>query len=43
MSKNGGMDVGGKILKGPGFRPPNIVGELARQGWTEPEKVGAGT
>lgn len=42
MSKNGGMDVGGKILKGPGFRPPDIVGELARQGWTEPESVGTG-
>jgi predicted HAD superfamily Cof-like phosphohydrolase len=32
MSKNGGRDAGGKILKGPGFRPPDILGELQRQG-----------
>ncbi len=33
MSKDGGMDVGGKILKGPSFSPPDIVGELRRQGY----------
>lgn len=33
MSKNGGLDAGGKILKGPGFTPPDIVGELTRQGY----------
>lgn len=33
MSKDGGMDAGGKILKGPGFRPPDILGELRRQGY----------
>lgn len=26
MSKDGGMDVGGKILKGSGFRPPAASG-----------------
>lgn len=34
MSKNGGQDSGGKILKGPGFRPPDILGELRKQGYT---------
>ena len=33
MSKNGGKDPGGKILKGPGFSPPDIVGELHKQGY----------
>lgn len=33
MSKDGGKDAGGKILKGPGFSPPDIRGELRRQGW----------
>jgi predicted HAD superfamily Cof-like phosphohydrolase len=33
MSKNGGMDVGGKILKGPAFTPPDILGELRKQGY----------
>ena len=33
MSKDGGMDAGGKILKGPGFTPPNILGELVKQGY----------
>ena len=33
MSKNGGKDAGGKILKGPGFSPPDIVGELEKQGY----------
>jgi hypothetical protein len=33
MSKNGGMDEGGKILKGPGFSPPDILGELRKQGY----------
>lgn len=40
MSKNGGMDAGGKILKGPGFRPPDVLGELAKQGYT-PAATGA--
>lgn len=33
MSKNGGKDPGGKVLKGPGFSPPDIAGALARQGY----------
>jgi predicted HAD superfamily Cof-like phosphohydrolase len=33
MSKNGGKDPGGKILKGPGFRPPDIPAVLCRQGY----------
>jgi len=33
MSKDGGKDAGGKILKGPGFRPPDVLGALARQGY----------
>jgi predicted HAD superfamily Cof-like phosphohydrolase len=33
MSKNGGKDAGGKILKGPGFRPPNVLGEISQQGY----------
>jgi predicted HAD superfamily Cof-like phosphohydrolase len=33
MSKDGGMDAGGKILKGPGFTPPDILGELVKQGY----------
>ena len=33
MSKDGGIDAGGKILKGPGFRPPDILGELIKQGY----------
>jgi predicted HAD superfamily Cof-like phosphohydrolase len=33
MSKNGGKDAGGKILKGPDFTPPDIVGELRKQGY----------
>lgn len=36
MSKNGGIDAGGKILKGPGFSPPEIERELRKQGY-EPE------
>ncbi|MBN2448592.1 MAG: nucleoside triphosphate pyrophosphohydrolase family protein [Phycisphaerae bacterium] len=35
MSKNGGKDAGGKILKGPGFLPPDIPGELRKQGYRE--------
>lgn len=34
MSKNGGKDAGGKILKGPGFSPPDIAGKLREQGWS---------
>jgi len=33
MSKNGGKDAGGKILKGPDFSPPDIPGELIKQGY----------
>jgi predicted HAD superfamily Cof-like phosphohydrolase len=33
LSKNGGMDAGGKILKGPGFSPPDIPRELRKQGY----------
>lgn len=33
MSKNGGKDAGGKILKGPGWSPPDIIGELRKQGY----------
>jgi predicted HAD superfamily Cof-like phosphohydrolase len=33
MSKNGGKDAGGKILKGPAFQPPDIPGVLAKQGY----------
>lgn len=39
MSKNGGKDAGGKILKGPGFSPPDILTELAKQGY-RPEHRG---
>jgi len=33
MSKNGGLDPGGKVLKGPAFSPPNLVHELEKQGY----------
>jgi predicted HAD superfamily Cof-like phosphohydrolase len=33
MSKDGGKDAGGKILKGSGFHPPNILTELRKQGY----------
>lgn len=33
MSKDGGTDAGGKILKGPGFTPPDILEELVKQGY----------
>lgn len=36
MSKNGGKDPGGKILKGPGFSPPDILTELRKQGYHSP-------
>jgi len=36
MSKNGGLDAGGKILKGPAFSPPDILGQLRRQGYEPP-------
>ena len=36
MSKNGGKDAGGKVLKGPAFQPPDILGELKKQGYTAP-------
>ena len=35
MSKNGGKDAGGKVLKGPAFSPPDILGELRKQGFDE--------
>lgn len=34
MSKNGGRDAGGKVLKGPAFSPPDILCELRKQGYT---------
>lgn len=34
MSKNGGKDEGGKVLKGDTYSPPDIAGELVKQGWT---------
>ncbi len=37
MSKNGGKDPGGKILKGPGWTPPDILAELRKQGF-QPRK-----
>jgi predicted HAD superfamily Cof-like phosphohydrolase len=33
MSKNGGKDAGGKILKGPGFTAPDLRAVLSRQGY----------
>lgn len=33
MSKNGGKDAGGKILKGPSFQPPDVLGRLKAQGY----------
>lgn len=33
MSKNGGLDAGGKVLKGPAFSRPDILEELRRQGY----------
>jgi predicted HAD superfamily Cof-like phosphohydrolase len=33
MSKDGGKDPGGKILKGPSFSPPDILRELTRLGY----------
>lgn len=39
MSKrNGGMRVDGKIMKGPGFKPPRIRELLIAQGWIEEPK-----
>jgi predicted HAD superfamily Cof-like phosphohydrolase len=36
MSKNGGKDAGGKVLKGPAFSPPDILGELRKQDYEQP-------
>ena len=33
MTKDGGRDSGGKVLKGTNFRPPDIASELREQGW----------
>ena len=33
LSKNGGLDPGGKVLKGPAFSPPNILETLTKQGY----------
>lgn len=33
MSKDGGFDAGGKILKGSSFTPPDILAELRKQGY----------
>ncbi|MHA2279471.1 MAG: pyrophosphohydrolase domain-containing protein [Promethearchaeota archaeon] len=36
MTKDGGgQDSGGKIMKGPDFRPPDIAKKLQEQGWNE--------
>lgn len=32
MSKDGGKDAGGKVLKGPGFSPPDLRRVLREQG-----------
>lgn len=42
MSKDGGMDAGGKILKGPGFRVPDVLGELISQGYRPPVPAAPG-
>jgi predicted HAD superfamily Cof-like phosphohydrolase len=34
MTKDGGgQDQGGKVIKGPDFELPDIIGELKKQGW----------
>ena len=34
MTKDGGgLDAGGKVVKGPDFSPPDIEGKLRDQGW----------
>lgn len=33
MTKTGDTDLGGKIQKGKDWTPPDIAGELKRQGW----------
>jgi predicted HAD superfamily Cof-like phosphohydrolase len=33
MSKDGGRDAGGKVLKGPSFSPPRIAEVLRQQGY----------
>ena len=33
MSKDGGKDAGGKILKGPSWIPPRLAEELRKQGY----------
>lgn len=46
MSKDGGQDSGGKILKGPNWTPPRILAELCKQGYqpsVEPKHVPAPT
>jgi len=36
MTKDGGgQDSGGKIMKGPNFRPPDILSKLREQGWKD--------
>jgi predicted HAD superfamily Cof-like phosphohydrolase len=35
MSKNGGKDSGGKILKGPGFTPPDLAKVLRALGYVD--------
>jgi len=35
MSKDGGLDPGGKVLKGPGFQPPNLREVLRLQGYQD--------
>lgn len=41
MSKNGGLDAGGKVRKGSAFSPPDIAGALRRQGYS-PDLAPAG-
>ncbi len=33
MSKDGGQDAGGKIMKGPNFSPPDLLRVLREQGY----------
>jgi predicted HAD superfamily Cof-like phosphohydrolase len=35
MSKNGGKDAGGKILKGPGFSPPDVLKVIRQLGYVD--------
>jgi predicted HAD superfamily Cof-like phosphohydrolase len=41
MSKDGGKDAGGKILKGPNYSPPDIPAELEQQGFSPEQNPAA--